>query len=73
MFILKLALITCAFYLAVAILMEAVLLVLAKVLGGLGVFMPRLGWIVIFGSVWLASFLLAWRIVMRSLTARMPK
>jgi hypothetical protein len=59
----KLALITCAFYLGVAFLIEGAWLVAAQLLGGIGVTISRVVWGSFFAVVWLASFLAAWQIV----------
>jgi len=61
--IIKLALLTCGFYLAVALLMEATLLFVAHWKGEAGLFGTRWGWIILFGLVWLLSFRLAWHFV----------
>ena len=70
MLILKLAAVTCAFYLAAAVLTEAAIMVLAHVLGGFGVHASRWGWLFFFGGVWLASFLLAYRVVVPPILAK---
>lgn len=66
MLMLKFAVVTCAFYLGIVLLMEAGVLVVAR-FDMVGVVAPRWGWIalfgVVFGVVWLISFLLAYRIV----------
>jgi len=73
MIVVKLAAMTCVFYLGSAVLMEASLVVLAHVLGSAGLALSRSGWMVLFGIVWLASFLLAWRVVISPILARIPK
>ncbi len=74
MLILKLAAVTCAFYLAAAVLMEVVLIMMTHFLGGIWGFFPkRWGWIIVFGSVWLASFVFAFRIVMTPMLAGAPR
>ena len=75
MLILRLAAVTCIFYLAAAVVIEATLIALTHVLGGI-MFLstrPRLAGIVLFGSIWLVSFLLAWRIVVTPISAKIPK
>jgi len=73
MVVVKLAAMTCVFYLGSAVLMEALLVLLAHVLGTAGFSLSRSGWMVLFGMVWLASFLLAWRVVIPPILARIPK
>ncbi len=73
MIILKLAVVTCAFYLAAAALMWAATIVLAHLLGGFGYSVTRWGWAALFGTVWLTSFLLSWRIVVTPILAKIPK
>ncbi len=74
MFILKLAAVSCAFYLAAAVLREAVIFMISHFYGGMGGFFPkRWGWIFIFGSVWLVSFLRAFRIVVTPALTKAPK
>lgn len=69
--ILKLAFLTCAFYLGVAVLMEASLLLWARFAGSVSVSASRSAWAVLFGAIWLGSFSIAWRIVWTSLHARL--
>ncbi len=75
MLVLKLAAVTCAFYLGAAVLIEVAMIVLTHLLGGLSVIAtrPRLVGAVFFGGVWLASFLLAWRVVVTPIFARISK
>ncbi len=61
--IIKLALLTCGFYLAVALLMEATLLFVAHWKGQAGLFAPRWVWTILLGLIWLLSFRLAWHFV----------
>jgi hypothetical protein len=70
MIILKFAAVTCAFYITAAFLMEALVFVLARLLGGFMLGGTRTGWAIVFGIIWLTSFLLAWQAVMRPLTSR---
>ena len=67
MFVLKLALVTCAFYLIAAICIEGVLFAVARWRGGYQIFFGNWTAIAVAaafsGSIWLASFLLAFRIV----------
>jgi hypothetical protein len=75
MLVLKLAALTCAFYLSVAVLIEATILGLTHLMGGIGFFAPRPKLVagIFFGAVWLGSFLFAWRIVVTPIFARIPK
>jgi len=70
--ILKLALLSCVFYVGIAILMEAGLFLWARLAGSAGFFASRAAWFVLFGMIWLGSFSLAWHIVLTSLRARLP-
>ncbi len=70
MFYTKLALVTCAFYLGVSILLDAAVFGMAMWKGSFVLAATRTGWLVFFGIVWLISFLLSWRIVMAPLFAR---
>jgi hypothetical protein len=67
---LKLAALTCAFYLGMAFLTDTALFGLAHFMGGVLFFTPRLEWALVFGFVWLVLFLLAYQIV---LTPKVPK
>lgn len=69
----KFALATCAFYLAVSILLDAIMFGMTAWKGGFGVTASRSIWLVFFGLVWLASFLLSWRIVLAPLFAGIKK
>jgi hypothetical protein len=71
--ILKLAAVTCAFYLAAAVLMQAAAIALAHLRGEFLVYGTRLSCTVVFGIVWLVSFLLAWRVVITPIFAKIPK
>jgi hypothetical protein len=64
MLVIKLALVTCAFYLGIAILLEAAFFGIAMWKGGIMYTLTRPVWFVTFGLFWLLSFTLAWRIVM---------
>jgi hypothetical protein len=69
----KLALVTCAFYLGAAILLDAVIFGMALWKGS-STFPRRkaAGWCSS-DAAWLASFLLSWRIVMNPLLAQIAK
>ena len=69
----KLALVTCAFYIGVAILMDGALFAMAIWKGSSGVFASKIGWVVFFGAVWLVSFLLSWWIVITPLLDQIHK
>ncbi len=73
MLLLRLALLTCAFYLAIAVLTEAAVFVLAGVKGSFGYMSTRWGWAVWSGVMWLISYTLAWRIVARWFWRQFPK
>jgi hypothetical protein len=70
MIILKFAAVTCAFYMVAALLLQISLIELAHLSGMSGVLATRIGWTLIFGIVWLASFLLAWHVVINPPSSR---
>jgi hypothetical protein len=67
MFVLKLALLTCAFYLIAAICIEAAILAFSHWRGGYAIYFSSWTGIALvvcfFGTIWLVSFLLAFRII----------
>jgi len=69
----KLALVTCVFYVGTSILLDATIFGMALWKGGFSISATKTGWIVLFGSVWLASFLLSWQIVMTPLLTQIAK
>jgi hypothetical protein len=69
----KLALATCAFYLGISILLDATFYGIALWKGNFGIYATKSGWLVFFGSAWLMSFLLSWRIIFTPLLARLHK
>jgi hypothetical protein len=71
MIIIKLALLTCGFYLATALLLQGLLFVLALMKGGIGLHATRGGWFFFFAIVWFISFSLAWHIVSKGLPFKM--
>jgi hypothetical protein len=73
MFYTKLALVTCAFYLGVSILLDAAGFEIAQWKGSFAISATRTGWLLFFGIAWLMSFLLSWRIVMAPLLARIHR
>jgi hypothetical protein len=58
----KTALVTCAFYLGIALVLEALLLGVAHWKGGVIYSINFKAWALVFGLIWLASFALAWRV-----------
>jgi len=79
MLIFKLGLLTCLFYVALTILLEAVLWVVAYY-KGIGVFFSGEHWFwtlglklgFIFGTLWIISFSAAWCISYLSLKSKLP-
>ena len=69
----KLALVTSAFYVGIAIALEALLLGLMYSKGGIFYTINFKGWAILFGLVWLASFALAWRFMMVPFLAKFPR
>ena len=65
--ILKLAILTCAFYLATALIMEGTIVVIAYLRGSFGFDATRGGWFLVFAIVWFISFSLAWHITSKGL------
>lgn len=72
-FFTKLALVTCAFYVGIAVLLDAAAFGMAVWKGGFVYALTRTGGLVLFGVTWLISFLLSWRIVMTPLLARVAR
>jgi hypothetical protein len=69
----KLALVTCVFYLGVAILLDAGIFSMALWKGGSSISATKSGWTMLFGSAWLVSFLLSWRIVVTPILAQITR
>jgi hypothetical protein len=69
----KLALVTCAFYVGISVLLEVVLLALTLWKGGVFYSINFKAWALIFGLLWLVSFALAWRIMMVPFLASFPR
>jgi len=69
---LKLATITCIFFLAMVFLLEIAFFGLGRLRNGFMYFASPLGWGIVFSLLWLASFSLAWRILSASLRGRVP-
>jgi hypothetical protein len=68
----KLAVVTSAFYIGIAIALEALLLGLMYWKGGIFYPIAFKSWAIVFGLVWLASFALAWRVMMVPFLAKFP-
>jgi len=68
----KTALVTCAFYVGMAIALEALLFGIVHWKGGIFYSLNFKVWALIFGLIWLASFALAWRVTIVPLLARLP-
>ena len=70
--ILKMALVTSAFYIGVGILLEAALFGATFWKGGIMYTLNFKVWALIFGAIWLVSFALAWRVIMVPFLAKFP-
>lgn len=66
----KLALVTCAFYLGFAALLDSIQLIAAVKTSGFFVYSSRIGWLGFFALVWIISFLVSWRLVITPLLTR---
>ena len=71
--IIKVALVTCAFYLGMSLLIEALLFLLTLWKGGVLYTLDARMWGGLFAVVWLISFLAAWRIIMGGFVATFPR
>ncbi len=69
MFILKLAFVTCAFYMGITLLLFAGLMVLVHRIGIVGYSLNWRSLGMLFGLIWLVSFSAAWRIIYHQFTA----
>ena len=69
----KAALVTCAFYVGISILLEALLLGLTFWKGGIVYSLNFKAWALIFCVIWLASFTLAWRVTIIPVLAKLPR
>jgi hypothetical protein len=69
----KTALVTCAFYVGITILLEALLLGVVHWTGGVFYSINFKAWALIFGLIWLASFALAWRFTIVPFLAKLPR
>lgn len=63
MLLLKLAILTCVFYLGITIALEGVVLLVARLKGGLAYWGTPGGWAAFFAAIWLISYISAWLIV----------
>jgi len=70
--ILKLAVLTSAFYVGIALLAEVALFAVARFRGGFMFHATLRGWAAFFAIVWLISFCVAWRIFSVQILARFP-
>jgi hypothetical protein len=70
MFILKLTLVTCAFYMGTTLLLLVGLLAIIHLKGMVGYTLNWRSFGVLFGLIWLVSFSAAWRIVYHQFTVR---
>ena len=68
----KMALVTCAFYVGMSILLEALLLGFIYWKGGVMYSLNFKAWALIFSLIWLASFALAWRVTMTPFLTKFP-
>ena len=69
----KLAIVTCAFYLGISILLDAAVFGMALWKGSAGIFATKTGWTVFFEFAWLVSFLLSWRVVVLPILTRIEE
>jgi hypothetical protein len=69
----KMALVTCAFYVGISILLEALLLGVMFWKDGIMYTINFKAWAVIFGLIWLASFAMAWRVTIVPFLAKFPR
>lgn len=70
MFILKLTLVTCAFYIGITLLLLVGLLAIVHLKGMVGYTLDWRSFGVLFGLIWLVSFSAAWRVVYHQFTVR---
>jgi hypothetical protein len=69
----KTALVTCAFYMGLSVVLEVLLLGFMFRKGGIMYSLNFKAWALIFGVIWLASFALAWRVTIVPLLAKFPR
>ena len=63
MFILKLAIVTCAIYMGITLLLLVGGLVIAPWKGVVGYTYNFRAWAILFGLMWFVSFIISWRLV----------
>jgi hypothetical protein len=71
MTILKLALLTSLFFVCIALVFQAILLMIAHFRAGVLFHASRFGWTVFFGIIWYVSFAGAYSVLERSVHGRM--
>ncbi len=71
MIIVKFAALTCAIYLAIAVILEVLFFALSIAKGGMMIFGSIRAWGVLFGIVWLVSFTSAFHILHASIRAKL--
>jgi len=69
---LKLASLTCVFYLGITLLLHLALFLLLRTQGIVGVRMSGLRLGILFAFIWLVSFALAWRIFSSAIRSKFP-
>ena len=69
----KIAFVTCAIYLVFSIILDVLGIAMAGWKGSFGLFFTKTGWVLLFGLVWLVSFLLSYRIVVSPILARIHR
>lgn len=70
--ILKMALVTSAFYVVAAVLLEGLIMGVVYWEGGISYTINFKSWAIVFGAIWLASFALTWKVVMVPHLAKFP-
>jgi hypothetical protein len=73
MLIMRLALLSCAFYLGFALALELALVLLSRWKGSAEFYFTSWGWTVFSGAIWLVSTSLAFRIVRSWIHARLVR
>jgi hypothetical protein len=73
MFTLKLALLTCCFYLAGTAAIQLVVFLIARLRGSFIIYATKSGWVGLFGILWLVSFLASWRVLKAFTGNRLPR
>jgi hypothetical protein len=69
----RMALVTCAVYVGIAVLLEVLLFGISFWKGGIMYSLNFKVWALIFGVIWFASFALAWRITIVPFLAKFPR